>query len=57
VTKTLFVIGGGITTPVSGPWFADLSYRYGRIFANTGAIEDDKGSNVQRVQAGFGIRF
>jgi opacity protein-like surface antigen len=57
VNKPLLVLGFGVTTVVSGSWFADLSYRFGRLFANGSAIEDDKGTNTQRVQVGFGLRF
>ena len=56
-TKTFFMIGGGVSTPVYKTWFVDASYRFGHIFANTGAIEDDQGANTQRVQVGFGLRF
>jgi opacity protein-like surface antigen len=57
VTKTFFVVGGGVTTPITSKIFGDLSYRFGRIFPNTGAIEDDKGINTQRLQVGIGFRF
>ncbi|MCC7417876.1 MAG: outer membrane beta-barrel protein [Acidobacteria bacterium] len=57
VTKTFLVLGAGVTTPVSGRWFADLSYRYGRIFPNSGAIDEDQGVNTQRVQAAIGLAF
>lgn len=57
VVKPLLMIGAGVTTPISGSWFADLSYRFGRIFTNSGAVEDDKAANTQRVQVGFGLRF
>lgn len=40
-----------------GRAFLDLSYRYGVIFAKTDLIEDDKATNTQRVQVGFGVRF
>jgi opacity protein-like surface antigen len=57
VTKPLMVIGGGVTVPFLSRYFADGSYRYGRIFSRSGAIENDKGINTQRVQIGVGIRF
>lgn len=40
-----------------GRGFMDVSYRYGLIFSKSGAIEDDKGLNTQRVQVGIGVRF
>jgi opacity protein-like surface antigen len=57
VTKPLMVIGGGVTVPFLSRYFADGSYRYGRIFSRSGEIENDKGINTQRVQIGVGIRF
>jgi opacity protein-like surface antigen len=56
-TKPLFLIGAGVSRNFMGQLFFDVSYRYGRIFAKTGTIEDDKGLNTQRVQVGVGIRF
>jgi opacity protein-like surface antigen len=57
VTKPLLVIGGGVTVPFLSRYFADGSYRYGRIFSRTGVIENDNGINTQRLQIGVGIRF
>jgi opacity protein-like surface antigen len=51
------MIGGGATMPVKQRYVLDLSYRYGRIFARTGEIENDNGVNTQRVQVGFGFKF
>jgi opacity protein-like surface antigen len=56
-TKPLFLIGAGVSRNFHGKYYLDLSYRYGRIFAKSGTIEDDKGLNTQRVQVGVGIRF
>jgi opacity protein-like surface antigen len=56
VTKFLLTLGVGANVPFGSRYLADLSYRYGRIFAS-GAIEDDTGINTQRVQGGVGIRF
>jgi len=56
-TKPLFLIGVGVSRNFHGMFYVDGSYRYGRIFAKTGTIEDDKGLNTQRVQVGIGIRF
>jgi hypothetical protein len=57
VTKPLVMIGFGVRRPFSSRYFVDGSYRYGRIFARTGVIDSDVGSNTQRVQVGVGIRF
>jgi hypothetical protein len=57
VTKPFLMIGFGVRRPFHGRYFVDGSYRYGRIFARTGVIEDDKGSNTQRIQVGVGLRF
>jgi len=57
VTKFFLTIGVGANRPFGKRYFVDLSYRYGRIFAKSGAIEDDTGVNTQRVQGGVGIRF
>lgn len=57
LNKALLVIGVGANVTLGTRYFVDLSYRYGRIFAKTGEIENDVGINTQRVQAGIGIRF
>lgn len=57
VVKPLLVIGGGVTRPVGSRYFVDGSYRYGRIFPKSSAVDADKGGNTQRVQVGFGMRF
>jgi opacity protein-like surface antigen len=57
LTKPLLMIGVGATMPFKQRYFADLSYRYGHIFARTGEIEDDRGINTQRVQIGVGLKF
>ena len=57
VTKFFLTVGVGANVPFGKRYLADLSYRYGRIFPRSGAIEDDAGVNTQRVQAGIGIRF
>jgi opacity protein-like surface antigen len=57
LTKFFLTVGVGANVPFGKRYLADLSYRYGRIFARTGAIEADSGVNTQRVQAGIGIRF
>jgi opacity protein-like surface antigen len=57
VTKPFVMIGGGAQVPFRNRYFVDGSYRYGRIFARTGVIEDDTGMSTQRVQVGVGIRF
>lgn len=55
--KGYFTIGGGVLYPFMTRFFADISYRYGRITADTGAIENDKGINTQRAQIGVGVKF
>jgi opacity protein-like surface antigen len=57
VTKFFLTVGVGANVPFGKRYLADLSYRYGRIFPRSGAIENDTGVNTQRVQAGIGIRF
>ena len=57
VTKFFLTVGVGVNRPFGKRYVADLSYRYGRIFPRSGAIEDDTGVNTQRVQGGVGIRF
>jgi opacity protein-like surface antigen len=57
VTKPFMMIGGGAQVPFRNRYFVDGSYRYGRIFARGGVIDDDQGSSTQRVQVGVGIRF
>jgi hypothetical protein len=57
VTKPFLMIGFGVRRPFHGRYFVDGSYRYGRIFARTGVIDGDVGSNTQRVQVGVGMRF
>jgi hypothetical protein len=56
-TKPMFLIGAGVSRNFKGRYYFDASYRYGRIFARTGAIDDDSGINTQRFQIGAGIRF
>jgi opacity protein-like surface antigen len=55
--KGYFTLGGGVTYPLMNRVYVDGSYRYGRIGAKTGAIENDKGINTQRAQLGIGVRF
>jgi hypothetical protein len=57
VTKAIIVLGIGATTPFARRYFADLSFRYGRILARTGQIENDKGINTARLQIAVGVRF
>lgn len=55
--KPLLTLGGGVTYPFATRYFVDVSYRYGRILAKTGTIENDKGINTNRAQFGVGVRF
>jgi opacity protein-like surface antigen len=57
VTKAFFTLGGGVMRPFKNRYFAEGTYRYGRIFPRTGLIPADKGVNTQRVQLGVGLRF
>jgi opacity protein-like surface antigen len=57
LTKIFLTIGVGTNITFGQRFLADLSYRYGRIFPKTSEIDDDRGINAQRVQAGVGIRF
>jgi opacity protein-like surface antigen len=56
-TKPLFLLGAGVSRNFKSRYYVDLSYRYGRIFAKTGTIEDDKGVNTQRLQIAVGVHF
>lgn len=57
VTKPLIVLGFGAQRPFGRRYLVDGSYRYGRMFARPGAIEDDRGANTQRLQIGIGMTF
>lgn len=57
LNKGLLVIGGGAMYPLANRYFIDGSYRYGRIFADTGEIENDHGINTNRLQVGIGVKF
>ena len=57
LNKALVMFGGGVTAPFAKRFLVDVSYRYGRIFAKTGEIENDVGINTNRLQFGFGVRF
>jgi opacity protein-like surface antigen len=50
-TKPMLVLGGGVVWPVWHQIHVDLQYRYGRIFADDGAI------NVSRAGIGIGVGF
>jgi opacity protein-like surface antigen len=54
----LVVLGVGTAINFATRYFADLSYRYGRIGeAKSGDEILIKGLGTQRVQIGLGIRF
>ena len=55
--KAYFTLGAGAVYPFASRFFADFSFRYGRIGADTGAIENDKGINTARAQAAVGVKF
>jgi opacity protein-like surface antigen len=50
-TKALFTFGIGGQIPLRGMAFADVSYRFARMFLS------DAGLNTNRVQFGIGVRF
>ena len=50
-TKALVTFSLGTQIPVSRSLFADLSYRFGRVFLT------DAGLNTSRIQFGIGMRF
>ncbi len=56
VTRPYFVIGGGVTVPVSSRYFVEGGWRYGLIFAGD-PIAGDAGVNTNRLQVSFGARF
>jgi opacity protein-like surface antigen len=56
-TKTIIVVGGGVTIPVRERYFIDLGYRFGGILSNTSDIENDTAIKTQRIILGFGARF
>lgn len=55
--RPMVMVALGLSRNFAGRAFIDLSYRYGVIFAKTDLIENDKATNTQRLQVGFGIRF
>ena len=57
LTKIFLTVGVGTNITFGQRFLADLSYRYGRIFPKTSEIDNDRGINAPRVQAGVGIRF
>ncbi len=57
LTKIFLTVGAGTNVTFGTRVLVDLSYRYGRIFPKTSDIENDRGINTQRVQAGVGFKF
>ena len=53
--KAYFTFGFGARTTVKGPWFGDISYRYGTVGKNDEF--ELKRINTSRLQFGFGRRF
>lgn len=49
-SSAMFVLGAGATLPIRGRLFADLQFRFNRIFA-------DEPISVGRVGLGLGVRF
>jgi len=57
-TSPFLLVGGGVSVSFASRYFADVSYRYGRVFPKT----DENGNsfnelNTNRVQVGIGIKF
>jgi len=50
-TKPVLAVGAGVAWPVWSRMVVDFQFRYGRIFAQDGAI------NVARAGLGLGVRF
>jgi opacity protein-like surface antigen len=57
ISKASALIGVGVQLPFKERFVLDGSYRFGRIFARSGAIEGDSGVSTQRIQLGLGFRF
>ncbi len=55
--KFMFMLGGGAHYSFSDRYFADLSYRWGRISPKPDEIPDDTAIVTQRLQIGVGVRF
>jgi len=55
--KTFVMFGLGGTMTFAKRYFADLSYRYGRISPKTDDIPNDTAISTQRLQIGVGVRF
>lgn len=49
--SAMLSLGGGVVWHVASPFFVDLQYRFGRIFAEGNAF------NVNRAGIGVGVRF
>ncbi len=57
-----FMLGGGATVDFASRYFADLSYRYGRVFERSQdsggeTVVTLAGFNTNRLQIGVGIKF
>jgi opacity protein-like surface antigen len=55
--KPFITVGGGFLYTFATRYFADVSYRYGRILPKTSVTENDQGINTNRLQVGVGIKF
>ncbi len=61
-TAPLFMIGGGATLTFASRYFADISYRFGRVFGKSETSGSESitvlnAFNTNRVQVGLGIKF
>lgn len=52
-SKPMLTFGGGVVVPLYKQLIADLQYRFGRIFPETGGTA----INVNRAGVGLGVRF
>jgi opacity protein-like surface antigen len=55
--RGLLVIGFGLNVPFKQRFFADVGYRYGRIFSKTIDEETLEAIPTQRIVLGVGVRF
>ncbi|HZP49094.1 MAG TPA: hypothetical protein VFB07_11190 [Vicinamibacterales bacterium] len=61
-TSAFFMLGGGTTISFASRYFADVSYRFGRVFGKSETVGSESVTvlnafNTNRVQIGLGIKF
>jgi opacity protein-like surface antigen len=57
LTKLYLTAGVGVTVSLGSRYLIDISYRYGHVYPKDSEINDDTAIGIQRLQAGFGVRF